>query len=149
MKFTTIIALAFVCVFASCSKDDTATTSKKDLLTGGSSKSWKISAVSVVVSGKVVDITSTVLTDPCDKDDFVTFKSDGVYSEDAGTLKCFASDPQTLTGTFVVDAKETTVTTKVGGSTTVYTFVELTSAKFVSTVTDATFGVITTTLVPK
>jgi hypothetical protein len=149
MKFTSIIALACVMAFASCSKDDTTSVSKKDLLTGGTSKSWKISAVSVIVAGKAVDITSSVLVDACDKDDFITFKSDGAYLEDEGALKCSASSPQSVTGTFTVNAAETEVTTKTSSSTTVYAVSELTSSKFVSTTTDAFLGVVTTTLIPK
>ncbi len=147
MKFTSIIALACIMAFASCSKD--AAVSKKDTLTGGSSKSWKISTVSVVVSGKVVDVTASLITDPCDKDDFVTFKSDGAYLEDEGALKCSASSPQSTTGTFTLDAAETTVTTKISSTTTVFTISELTSAKFVSTITDASLGVVTFTFLPK
>jgi hypothetical protein len=149
MKFTSIIALACVMALASCSKDDAATGPKKDVLTGGTSKSWKVSAVSVTVSGQTVDITSTILADACDKDDFLTFKSDGAYLEDEGALKCFTSSPQTVTGTFTVNTAETEVTTKTSSSTTVYTIVELTGSKFVSKATDPFLGVITTTMVPK
>ncbi len=148
MKFTSIIAIALVVVFASCTKDATVT-SKVDLLTGGSSKSWKLSSVTATVSGKTVDITSALLADACDKDDFVTFKTGGIFIEDEGPLKCSSTDPQSATGKFVIDAKETTVTTTVGSDVEVITFVELSSSKFVGSSTNPLFGVLTATFVPK
>ena len=148
MKFLSIIAIACVMALTSCKKD--TVTSNKDLLTGGSSKSWLTTKITLTNSaGVTADVTSTFLAAACDKDDFVTFKSDGVYLEDEGALKCTASNPQSVAGTFTLNAAETEVTIKNASSTQLSTISSLSTTQFVSVLKDPNFGTFTVTMVAK
>jgi hypothetical protein len=96
-----LIAIPALTLFAACSKDktqpfnptptpSTPTKTPKELLVG----TWKIE--SSVSNG------ANTLPD-CSKDNLITFKADGTYTSDQGTVKCDPSDPQNDNGTWNLD----------------------------------------------
>lgn len=98
-----VIALGVATV--ACDKDeDPAETSKTDLLTNGSSKSW------ITTSFFVNDVDITAFQDTCDQDDLIVFKSDKTMHGDEGSIKCDPSDPQTYDhGTWYFANNETQI----------------------------------------
>jgi PBP1b-binding outer membrane lipoprotein LpoB len=89
-------------LFAACSKDttepsnptptpSTPTKTPKELFIG----TWKIE--SSVSNG------ANTLPD-CSRDNLITFKADGSYTSDQGTVKCDPTDPQNDNGTWNLDA---------------------------------------------
>jgi hypothetical protein len=94
LKQISVIAIITV-LFSACKKDEdntpkpTPQPTKTDILTGSD---WVMK--SVIVDGS--DIFS--LMDECEKDGFTKFKSNGVYIDDEGALKCNSSDEQTSEG---------------------------------------------------
>ena len=126
MKILLFIPFVVLLAFASCKKDVAIATSKKDILTGGSSKTWLTSSVILTVNG-----VSAEIAEACDKDNTVTFKSDGTYTTDEGKLKCNSFSPQTSSGTYTISSDETTFTE----SGNVAKIVELASSKFVLSMT--------------
>lgn len=93
-----------------CNKDEKSTdenqTTKTDLLTNGSSKSW----VTTAFFANGVDITP--LQEDCDKDNLVVFSSNGTVHGDAGNTKCDPDDPQTYDeGNWVWANNETQIIT--------------------------------------
>lgn len=77
----------------------------------------------------------------CEKDGTTKFLTNGTYAEDEGSLKCDASDPQTLTGTWVFNPGETVLTmTETGEAPVSYTIVTLTSTSLVATTTTNEIG---------
>lgn len=81
-----VFALSLVAV--SCKKDEDDAPSKTQLLTNGSSKTWKIDKI--FFEGN--DFTD--LLEPCDLDDNFIFKSDFTYEENEGETKCDSSASQ-------------------------------------------------------
>jgi hypothetical protein len=141
-----------VLVLGSCAKDAvvTSTTPKKDLITGGSSKSWVASKFEISTGGVTQNVTSTVSS--CDFDNIYTYKTDGTMTEDEGPTKCSASGPQSLTGSYSFNANETVLTQVSGGVSDVYNVVEITSTKIAISQSTSTGGVTyvtTATFVPK
>ena len=91
---------------------------------------------------------SAEIAEACDKDNTVTFKSDGTYTTDEGKLKCNSFSPQTSSGTYTISSDETTFTE----SGNVAKIVELTSSKFVlsmTTIIGNTSATTVGTLVPQ
>lgn len=87
-----------VAVFAACKKDDNKNSSKTktQLLTSGSWKQTSIFFTPAIdwnqdghAENEVLDLYS-----PCDRDDLMTFKTDGTVVHDEGATKCDPSDPQ-------------------------------------------------------
>lgn len=127
-----VIGLVF---FASCSKDDTKTTtpsinnnnsnSKKDLVIDGK---WKWTGLSMVYTnnGKdsLVDAWSQVKE--CDKDDIMTFTADGKGTIDEMTNKC-DKDPQTKSLTWELLNNETEVKVTDDKGPTIMKIIELTA----------------------
>ena len=107
MKFTKgllVIAIAAF-AFAGCKKDDddkTPSQTKKEMLTSGS---WYLKDF-------VVNDTSyyDVFFDDCDKDDFQTFKTNGMVTMDEGATKCDPTDPQTEDVLWMLSTDEKTIT---------------------------------------
>lgn len=81
-----IFALSLVAV--SCKKDEDDSPSKTQLLTNGSSKTWKINKA--LIDGQ--DVTS--IFDDCTLDDNFIFRSDFTYEENEGETKCDSADAQ-------------------------------------------------------
>ncbi len=83
MKATKYLIFIFLTVFistTSCNTDE-SNLSAKDLLTA---KSWKLQ--SIKTNGVVVE------AEECQKDDILTFLSDGTYKKSPGTNKCDMMD---------------------------------------------------------
>jgi hypothetical protein len=81
-------------------------------------KAWKMTAMTVdpgmPSNGTIVtDLFPQV--DACDKDDLTTLKADGTFTEDQGSHKCVATDPQVSSGTWVWNSNETIITMTQGG----------------------------------
>jgi hypothetical protein len=96
-KKAAIIILS-VAVLAACKKDDNKNDSKTktQLLTSGSWKQTSIFFTPAIdwnqdgqTENEVLDLYS-----PCDRDDLMTFKTDGTVVHDEGASKCDPSDPQ-------------------------------------------------------
>jgi hypothetical protein len=94
-KFPTYLVLATLGLAAvGCSDDsEDSAPSKTSLLTA---KSWRPTAITVGGTNFI----DFLLPDPCDKDDFVTFKADKTAVYDEGADRCDPSDPQTSTGSW-------------------------------------------------
>jgi hypothetical protein len=91
-----LLCLAIVSLGA-CKKDSepVATPSRTDLLT---TPKWKLSTGTVSGGGLTLPI-STIVT-ACYNDDTFKFNTDKTVVNDAGTVKCNATDPQTQTGSW-------------------------------------------------
>jgi len=100
-----LIMMMAVCTLAACKKDNTTNPgsntpnptpgkSNKELITG----TWLIQSV---ISNDPDN--SNPLPD-CSKDDLFTFKADGTCIADAGATLCDSTQPQTLSGTWNIDA---------------------------------------------
>ena len=107
MKLTKGIILIAIAMFAiaSCkeSEDDSTPTAKTktELITSGS---W-------MVSDMLINGTSFLaLMEPCEKDNFMTFKTNGTYITDEGATKCDAADPQTTTDNWSFSSDEKKIT---------------------------------------
>jgi hypothetical protein len=99
-----LVALCCVATLASCKKDESVAIAKADALVA---HSWKLSKVESVINGIPVDVTSTMLTEACEKDDFETFAKDNKWTADNGATKCNEGDAQTKTGTWVLSENDT------------------------------------------
>jgi hypothetical protein len=128
----------------SCSKDDESK-SATDLLTGGSSKSWKVESIS---------FNGTPQTrDSCEADNFTTFnKSGNTYTDNPGNIKCGESP---TSGTWALSNSDKVLTMTANGSSNALDINELTDNKLVvkQTFTDSSMGApmvinIIATLVP-
>jgi len=137
IKFT-ISFLIVVFVLVSCKKDkgnsDHIAKTKTELLTTGS---WKRTAL---ISNPAYDwyADGTFATDilsvmkPCEKDNFDTYKTNGIWELNEGATKCDPADPQTWSLSWAFADNETKL---IFGGTDEYTLDELTATtlKFRST----------------
>ncbi len=115
-------------------KDNNTVKTNTELITTGS---WKRTALT---SDPAYDwyADGTFATDilsvmkPCEKDNFDTYKTNGVFETDEGPTKCDPLDPQTWTATWVFADNETKL---IFDGTDQYTLMELTATtlKFRST----------------
>lgn len=132
MKTTKIIATAglsflLLCsgLLTNCKKDATSDPEPEPVpltntqkLTG---KNFKLVAMTInpgINTGTVTITDWYSQMDACEKDDLITFNSNGTYTQDEGVSKCNAADPQTTTGTWVWNSTETIITMTETGSTT-------------------------------
>jgi len=133
MKKLSLLFILGLAVLASCSKDDSGSSSKKDLLCG---KYWKITTLTIdpsfqVPGGGLTNNLFAVL-DPCVQDDVVMYNTNGTSISDA-KVKCEVSDPQTITGTWSFNSDETIITeTDIYGSVS-YTILESTKTSLKAT----------------
>ena len=122
-----LMLMAIVAIlFAACKDDETdpVAKTKTEMITSGS---W-------VLSDALLNGSSFFGTmDDCEKDDFLTFKTNGDAITDEGPTKCDPADPQTETGTwkFSTDEKKITFDGDLGDLTS------LTDAELVITMTDS------------
>ncbi len=106
LKFLPLVAIL---AFASCSKDDDASTI--ELLKND--KGWILKAL---VTDPPYDILGTQVTDlyaqfeACSKDDLTFFQDDNKYLFDEGATKCDPTDPQTDTGIWLLSSDEKVMT---------------------------------------
>jgi hypothetical protein len=105
MKLTTKAALVIlsVAVIAGCKKDDNKNNAvtKTQLLTSGG---WKLTSdyydPSVDYDGNGTKENEVInFYSPCDKDDVLTFKTNGTVVSDEGATKCDPTDPQIISTT--------------------------------------------------
>ncbi|MDI3322299.1 hypothetical protein [Pinibacter soli] len=94
------IVMLSVAAMTGCKKDDSKTSnkSKTELLTTGSWKQTSIYFSPAVdwdgdghKENEVINLYS-----PCDRDDLMTFKTNGTVVNDEGASKCDPSDPQVI-----------------------------------------------------
>ena len=121
--------LALSLVFTGCKKDKKEDPSPTALLTN---KNWVLTAETV---DPPLPFGGTTITDvyaqlsACSKDDISKFTTPNVYTVDQGATKCNASDPQTVTGTWVLSSDQKTVTTTDASGTISFTILSLTSSE--------------------
>jgi hypothetical protein len=108
--WTVIGAITFFLVFFSCKKDDNndAAKTKTELLT---TKSWKYTASTVTPAydyyGDGVMATNIfAIMKACEKDDFETYKTSGIWEYDEGPSKCDPLYPQVFSDTWSFAAGE-------------------------------------------
>lgn len=122
-----IFALALT---TGCKKDDDVQPDKIAMLTSGS---WKLTAMTVnpAIDWFGEPTTNVFAKMPtCLKDDLTIFKSNGTITYDEGPSKCDPSDPQTSTGTWKVNDKQTILTVIADGETNVWDISSLTNDVF-------------------
>jgi hypothetical protein len=88
MKKVILGVLAMSLVFVACKKDEDDSPTNTQLLTNGSSKTWRIDKV--LVDG--VDVTTSV--GACSLDDNFVFNGDMTYEQNEGETKCDSTDSQ-------------------------------------------------------
>ena len=87
LNLVAFLVTSLILISSACSKSNSSTTkTKTDLIIQGS---WKFS--SITVNG--IDVSS--LIQACQKDNVLTFSSNGSGTLDEGATKCSSSDPQT------------------------------------------------------
>ncbi len=114
-KYLILFILASVLAISSCKKDE-ATLSKRELLTA---RSWQL--LSIKENG-VTDVL-----DECDKDNILTFISDGTYTFDPNVIKCDLVNV-IESGTWSLSSDEKFLILDDGG---LMTIIELTKTKLV------------------
>ena len=105
----------------SCKEDPTTT----ELLTDGG---WNLKTLTIDPS---VTVNEVVITDyyhqlyDYDKDNILTFFSDGTYTSDEGALKEHPTDPQTKQGNWLLSNSEDMITVFLNEDTAVYTLASI------------------------
>lgn len=93
-------------LFSACKKNDTAGPTKMELIT---TSTWKFDKAGLDVNKDGfmdTDLPPGYLVE-CDKDNVITFKSDGTGTVDEGASKCDPADPQTSPFTWSFKNNET------------------------------------------
>ncbi len=127
-KILFLLCLGSSVVFTSCKKDDDPT--KKEMLVG---KNWVMTALTIDPALPVIGSNIYNQISACTKDDITKFASDGKATFDEGATKCNVSDPQTTTGSWVLNTTETILSITEDGSTTSITLKSISSSKVVGT----------------
>jgi triacylglycerol esterase/lipase EstA (alpha/beta hydrolase family) len=97
LKFLIFFVLALTMSVSSCKKDESNTSTPKDILT---SKSWKLSSLKVNGVETIED---------CNKDDIMTFAANGTYTTTVGAITCYSGETNT-TGTWSLSTDGKTLT---------------------------------------
>jgi len=142
MKLNLFIVLLATCTalsFASCKKEDAA--SKKELLTTGT---WKVVALTAQAGPVTYDLYKEM--DDCDKDDYLTFKPDGVIEYNAGATKCEEDDAQVETGTWKFTDNETKLVMGEGEEKQEATILSLTKSELKVSTTETESGITATVI---
>ena len=98
-----LLILVSVAVIIACKKssdNNNTTKTKTQLIT---SATWKFD------NAKVAGADISAFLDACDKDNTVTFTSNGSGTADEGATKCDAADPQSVPFTWTFENNETTL----------------------------------------
>ncbi len=123
MKFAkvTITLLCIIALFVACTKSDknngsdnntgngnnnpTPQPTKKELLTNAV---WQVTGATITTKQNGKDTTADVYgqMDDCEKDNRITFMSDGTYTVDEHTNKC-TGEPQSITFTWALLENDT------------------------------------------
>ena len=105
-----------------CDKDES---SPKNLLTG---KQWKLTSWITTppyeVEGQIVTNIYTLLPE-CALDDYTIFNTDGTFNKDEGEIKCNESDPQTISGNWLINSNQTLLKMEIEGSEIEYIIYEI------------------------
>lgn len=141
IKILSIITLTVLVI--NCKKDESVTSSRKDLLSG---KSWIMTAETI---SPAINVNGVLITDfyaqeaSCTKDDIAKLNSNGTYTLEEGPTKCDANDPQVFeTGTWTLNSDETILV--MTSSTSIVTnakIQELTASKLVITEEETLSGI--------
>jgi len=140
----TLVLITITASFNSCKKDkeeDVVATpkTKMQLLCG---KNWKLTAE---ICDPAIDwngsgaVSTNVYNQmqSCETDDITIFNTNGTYTNDEGVSKCNATDPQTITGSWVFNINETIITvTKSDATTYSYNIISLNETTFVLSVSE-------------
>jgi hypothetical protein len=124
MKKILLLLAVSAFTFIGCKKEKKKTT--KEILT---SKTW--GAGSAKINGNVVKF------DDCELDNTVKFSTDGIVTEDPGTVKCSPSE-SISTSDYKLSSDEKTLTFLDGGISVDWTIIEINDTKFVITYLDGT-----------
>ena len=126
-----IVALIVAFTFSSCDKEDeNPVQSKTDLLTGST---WQLTGFTV---NPPYNFNGTPISDlyaqfNCFSDNLIKFEKNGTMKQEAGTLKCFNGEPETIQGSWIFNTSETVITTTATGfDPSSYTVVELSGTTF-------------------
>jgi len=130
-----LAALFLTLLWASCSKshsiENPNNTNTTTSLVTQTSWRYDTSGIDLNKDG-TVDVGGDSLIATCEKDDIYTFKSDSTGTIDEGTVKCNASDPQTIPFKWSINSTQTVLTASapplLNGSINIFS---LTSAKFI------------------
>ncbi len=137
MKLVHALPLFSILFLAGCKKDTAVSTPNKDIITGGSSKSWLIKKVvaTLTVAGNVqtTDVTNTFFQ-PCELDNYTTFNSDGSLLLNEGATKCNSSDPQIQNGTYALNADESKLTVSDGKASFIAKLSGVTATQFITSI---------------
>ncbi len=109
--------------FIGCDKDDDET--PKSLLTG---KQWNltswISTPPFEVEGQMISNIYTLLP-VCSYDDYYVFNTDGSMIKDEGDIKCNEYQPQTISGSWLINSNQTILKLTFENDETNYTISEI------------------------
>lgn len=86
MKKLLIITSALVVVFSSCKKDDPLPTCNLD--NNGILGGYKVTSILYKANATAPELDIFALYDACEKDDIITFVSNGVYTVTEGATSC-------------------------------------------------------------
>ena len=106
--------LGTMAVLSACKKSDESpatASSRTELLTA---KSWRLSSATITANG--FPVSSSTFIQDCSKDDTFKFNADKTLVQDAGTIKCNTSDPQTQTGTWALNSDQSKLTISIPNS---------------------------------
>ncbi|QNE38201.1 hypothetical protein F1C16_00835 [Hymenobacter sp. NBH84] len=123
------VGLCAALLMAGCTKEESDQAAPKSKLTAKESmltaKNWRITTIAsttVITADGIAPITTSfdsyALLTSCQKDNFAKYTIDKTIVVDEGATKCSATDPQTQTYTWSLNADETelTVSGKLNGA---------------------------------
>jgi len=129
-----LLLVTLTLTLGACKKDDDKSNSEKLV-----DKNWNLTALTsdpAITFGGVSFTDLYAQSQDCDRDDLTIFKAGGTVNYDEGATKCSQSDPQTTTGTWVLNTDETVLT--VDGES--WTILELNDNQLKVKYTDDFFG---------
>lgn len=128
------LALASLFLASSCDKDDDNNIPEKTAML--SANSWIAQSITADPAydwfgdgNPITDIYA--IFPPCSKDDFTTFRANGVIIHDEGSSKCFEQDPQTKQGAWIFKNGETVISVTEGGTTEDWKIVKLDATELI------------------
>jgi hypothetical protein len=128
-----IAAIALTMSLSNCSKDDDAAGKLSEIITG---KNWKVTAMTVNPALFGVSDWYAAMEE-CEKDNFMTFYSDGTTITDEGATICDTGDPQQVTDHWTLSADEKTLTLISSEDTTAFTVKSFSASKISTTYSEA------------
>jgi len=120
LRILRILPVIALIIFSGCKKDDPLTPVQLLSGTNSNGKSWQL-------IDQTLDGTSTAVG-TCNADDITTFFPSLDYTFEEGASKCDSGDPQTLSGTWVLDQNDTHLLITIGTDVIDYEVVSLTES---------------------